>query len=278
MSDLIPDRTGGQQLKGRTGVTQLQVADANAQLDYDDPRFAVAGQAQPGSLSFDQSAQSTDTKHGTTAVVVERHMSERSSGFKIEINDSTRLIKWLQNMSSLAPEFVQATQNFTQSTMKIGSRADEVSLVSAASLTSGDKVWAVWDAGTIYERMEERYVASVVGNTVKFQRPFSETPEPTTLLRRAVDTLFIEGGADYREWSANLKTTGDDSSVHALLFANAVVNNGAQKAATNTQIRGAQLQFSANASEYTISATGEKVPKFSEEHDIPRTVALGLNA
>lgn len=278
MSTNSPDRTGGQQLKGRTAVTQLRAADANAQAAYTSTKLSVVGQVAPGALSFQESASAAEVKHGTTAVTVERHMSERSAGFQATINDSTRLLKQLQNMSGIVPTFTQATQGWTQSTIGLGSTTSALTLTSTSGLTTNDKVYAKWDAGTLYEREEERLVANVVDSThVTLQRPFSTTPEATTLLKRAIDTVFYMAGADYKEYTANLKMTGDDSSTHILHYPNAVVSQASRQAATNAQVMGSQINFTANASEYTTDS-GEIVPKFSEEHDIPRNVALAINA
>lgn len=276
MSNNSPNRTGGQLLKGRTAVTEFRHADANAALPYTSGDLKVDGTVAPGSLSFQQQASSAPVQHGTTAVIAERHMSERSSGFQVTVNDTTKDLKTLANMSGISQTFTQATSGYTQATIGYNSTRQQLSLSTVTGLTTNDKVVATWDAGTLYTRQEERYVQSISGLNITLQRPFSDTPEHSTQLIRAVDTVTIEGGADFKEYTFNLKTTGDDSSVHILHAQNGVVENGSRTGGTNSQVMGVQLNIGLNSTEYT-TGDGELVPKFSEEHDIPRNVALGIN-
>lgn len=277
MSTLSPNKYGGQQLKGKTGLAEVRMADANAALAYDSANFQVAGNAQPASVNMTPAASKVDVNHGVVAVSHERHMSERSSGWDYTIQDTTKLISELANMSSLKPTFTQATQNWTSSTITFGSTASHLSVLSTTGLTTNDKVYAIWNAGTINEREEERLVQSVTDSlTLILQKPFSAAPEATTLLKRAIATVTLEGGGDYKEWTHNMKKTGDDSSVHILHHPSAVVISSTPLPPSNAAIMGSKVSWAANAVEY-ITALGESVPTFSTEYDIPRNVALGIN-
>ena len=274
--DNSPNKYGGQQTKSKTSNTELRVADHNAGLAFDSPKFQVVGFVEPGSLSFTPSTEQTEVKHGTTAITHERHMAGRSAGFQCNVNETTRLVKEIQNMTKdMVPVFTPATQNFIESTILFGSTALQLSLDDATGATTNDEVWATWYAGTIEELVEERLIKNVVGDTVTLQRPFSRVPEPTTLLKRNVDTVTREGGTEYLDLTSNMKMTGNDSSVHILHHDSVTPIQGTKNPGSNSAVMGSQLQFAANALEYT--GTGESLPVFSEEHAIPRNVARGIN-
>lgn len=277
MSTLNPNKYGGQQLKGKTSLAEIRVADANAQLPYDSSDLQVAGNAQPASVNMTPAANSVNVDHGVVSVTHERHMSERSSGWDYTIQDTTKLLNELGNMSSLKPSFTQATQGWTSSTIALGSTAFQLTVASTTGLTTNDKVYAIWNAGTVNEREEERLVANIPNNTtINLQKPFSAAPQASTLLKRAIATVTLEGGGDYKEWTHNMKKTGDDSSVHILHHPSAVVMSAQPLPPSNSAILGHRLTWAANAYEY-ITNLGESVPAFSAEYDIPRNVALGIN-
>lgn len=277
MSTLNPNKYGGQQLKGKTALAEIRVADANAQLPYDSSNLQVVGNAQPASVNMTPAASKVDVNHGVVSVSHERHMSERSSGWDYTIQDTTKLLMELANMSSLKPVFTQATQGWTSSTIALGSTASQLTVVSSTGLTTNDKVYAIWNAGTINEREEERLVANVPDSThVTLQKPFSAIPTPTTLLKRAIATVTLEGGGDYKEWTHNMKKTGDDSSVFVLHHPSAVVISSTPLPPSNAAILGQKVSWAANAYEY-LNQYGESLPAFSAEYDIPRNVALGIN-
>lgn len=274
MSSLKPDLYGGQKMPSKTSNTELRVQNPDALLDYDSPEFQVAGNAVPGSLQFQPSTAQVEVKHGTTAVTHERHMSERSAGFQVSVNESSVIMKNLANMSSIAPVFAQATSGFTQATIQAGSLSTELTLSSATDLTTDDLVYTTFNAGQLTEFTEERYVKKVASTTVTLRSPFSKAPATDQVLKRAVDIAQTEGGGDYKERHFNIKTTGDDQSVHILNYKSAIVTGATDKKGGNNEVMGMDLTVAANATEYTGS--GGSVPVFSVEHFKPRNIAKAL--
>lgn len=274
MSDLKPNKYGGQKMPSKTSLTELRVTNPDAELAYDSDKFQTAAVVTPGSLSFQPSASQAEVKHGVTAVTHERHMSERSSGFQCSFQERSAIMMALQNMTSVSPVYVPATTGFTQGTIQLGSTAIELSLVSASGLTTDDLVYATFNSGELTEFEEERYIKNVSSNTVKLRHAFSQAPVADTLLNRAIRIEQAEAGADFKERHFNLKTSADDSSIHVLDYPSAVVGSGTPDLGSNSQAMGAQLNITANATEYTYN--GETIPRFSSEYLIPRNVAKAL--
>lgn len=277
MSTVSPNKYGGQQLHGKTQLAEIRCADENASLPYNSADLQVAGNAQPGSVNMTPSASKVDVNHGVVSVSHERHMSERSSGWDYTIQDTTKLMSELANMTSLQPYFVQATTGYTQATITYGSTASQLSLTTTTGLLADDMVYAIWYEGQQKVREEERLIKTVVDSThIILQKPFSSAPQSTTLLKRAIQTVVFDGGGDYKGWQHNMKKTGDDSSVFILDHPSAIVVSATPMAPSNNQIAGYKVSWAANAFEY-ITALSESVPAFSTEYKTPRNVALGLN-
>lgn len=275
MSTLKPDLYGGQKMPSKTSNTELRIQNPDAALAYDSNEFQVIGNVKPGTLAFQPTAAQVEVKHGTTAVTHERHMSERSAGFQVSLDESSMILMNLANMSSIPPVITQATTGFTQATISAGATPLELTLSSATGLTTDDMVYTTFNSGTLTEFTEERYVRSVSGNNVVLRTPFSKAPASTQVLKRATEISQIEGGSDFKERHFNIKTTGDDQSVHILNYPSAIVTTATNKKGSNGEVMGADLTVAANATEYT--GTGVSVPKFSTEHFIPRNIAKALS-
>lgn len=274
MSTLKPDLYGGQRMPSKTSNTELRVQNPDALLAYDSAEFQVAGNMVPGSLQFQPSTAQVEVKHGTTAVTHERHMSERSAGFQCSVNESSAIMTALANMSSIAPVFTPATSGFTMATISAGSLSTELTLSSASGLTTDDLVYTTFNSGQLTQFTEERYVKKVSSNTVTLRTPFSKAPATDQLIYRALNISQIEGGGDYKERHFNIKTSGDDESVHIVDYPSAIVTGATNKKGGNNEVMGMDLTVSANATEYT--GTGISVPKFSTEYMIPRNIAPTL--
>jgi len=275
MSSLKPDLYGGQKQPSKTSNTELRVQNPDAGLAYDSAEFQVAGNVVPGSLQFQPSTAQVEVKHGTTAVTHERHMSERSAGFQLSVNESSMIMTNLANMSSIAAVITQATTGFTQATISAGSLSTELTLSSATGLTTDDLVYTTFNEGQLTEFTEERYVKKVSSDTVTLRTPFSKAPATNQVLKRATEISQIEGGGDYKERHFNIKTSGDDQSVHVVNYPSAIVTGATNKKGGNNEVMGMDLTVAANATEYT--GTGVSVPKFSTEHFIPRNIAKALS-
>lgn len=275
MSSNKPDLYGGQRMPSKTSNTELRVQNPDAGLAYDSLEYQVAGNLVPGSLQFQPSTSQVEVKHGTTAVTHERHMSERSAGFQCSVNESSSIMSALANMSSIPHTYTQATDGFTQATISAGSLSTELTLSSASGLTTDDLVYTTFNSGQLTEFTEERYVKRVSSNTVTLRTPFSKAPATDQVLKRSVVNSQIEGGGDYKERHFNIKTSGDDQSVHIVDYPSSIVTGATNKKGGNSEVMGMDLTIAANATEYT--ATGTSVPKFSTEYMIPRNVAKALS-
>lgn len=274
MSTLRPDLYGGQKMPSKTSNTELRVQNPDAGLAYDSSEYQIIGNVVPGTLAFQPTTAQVEVKHGTTAVTHERHMSERSAGFTASVNESSAILMALANMSSIAPVFTQATTGFTQATISAGATAIQMTLSSVTNLTTDDLVYTTFNEGQLTEFTEEKYVRSISGNVVTLRNPFSKAPATNQVLKRATEISQIEGGSDFKERHFNIKTSGDDQSVHILNYPSAIVTGATNKKGSNGEVMGMDLTVAANATEYT--GTGVSVPKFSTEHMIPRNIAKAL--
>lgn len=276
MSVMTPDKYGGPKSPTKTTQMEVRISNADAELAWDSEDNQVLGNANPGSFKSNPSMNKTEARYGVTSVAHEIHMSERDSGFSIALNEATAKARALANGTDLPPVFNIATTGFTSSTVAASpTLANQVNLQTTTGLTTDDLLlFTHFASDSLKTFQEERYIKRVSGATVYLRHPLSRVPDAASTVQRLTGWKVREGGSNYAHYTANLKTTAVDKSLHVLHYKDVVVETSTAGQGSNSELMQTELNFKAMAYPETINGADE--PIFSEENFVPRNVAVTL--